>query len=64
MWRRWAVLALWLGGCSAVKPYQREHLALPGMSLGEDAAGDQHVFESREGSAGAYGSVGSGCGCN
>jgi hypothetical protein len=56
-------LSLALTACTAVKPYERELLALPGMSL-DPPTPDQHVFESREGSAGAYGSPGSGCGCN
>lgn len=62
---RACILVLFLGaGC--VKPYQREWLAQPGMRLDKDADGDaeQHVYESREGSSGGYGSVGGGCGCN
>jgi hypothetical protein len=53
-------------GCARVKPYEREYLALPGMEIGDasELAADQHVFESREGSAGGYGSIGTGCGCN
>ena len=60
-----------LAGCSAVepwvKPYEREHLADPIMSLARDpvsAAYIEHVYESREGARGATGTVGGGCGCN
>ncbi len=63
--------ALLLGGCSSlqpwVKPYEREHLADPIMSLSPNpvsASYLDHVFESREGSKGATGAVGGGCGCN
>ncbi len=56
-------IVLLAAACARVKPYQRELLTLPGMSL-ESQPADQHIFESREGSAGAYGSIGSGCGCN
>jgi hypothetical protein len=68
-----AVLALGaaLGGCAPiepwVKPYEREHLADPIMSLGRNsiaATYRDHVFETREGSHGATGAVGGGCGCN
>ena len=60
-----------LGGCTPikpwVKPYEREHLADPIMSLSRNALAASyrdHTFESREGSRGATGSVGGGCGCN
>ena len=59
-----------LGGCTLqpwVKPYEREHLADPIMALNPhpiSSAYRQHVFEAREGSRGATGSVGGGCGCN
>lgn len=51
---------------SCVHPWQRELLALPNMTLddGDAAPADAHVLESREGSAGANGAVGGGCGCN
>jgi hypothetical protein len=64
-------LAAGLGGCAPiepwVKPYEREHLADPIMSLarnGVAASYRDHVFETREGSHGATGAVGGGCGCN
>ena len=50
-----------------VKPYEREHLADPIMSFDRNPISSgylDHVFESREGSRGATGSVGGGCGCN
>lgn len=55
-----------VGGCALVKPYEREALAQPGMSLdaGPDGAAEQHMLESREASAGGFGGVGGGCGCN
>jgi len=50
-----------------VKPYEREHFADPIMSFSRDPISSSyldHVFESREGSKGATGGVGGGCGCN
>ena len=55
------------GGCAAVKPWERELLAQPGMQLDAPSAGasaDQHMLESREASAGGFGGAGGGCGCN
>ena len=64
-----AVLALC--GCTSlqpwVKPYEREHLADPIMTLNPNPVSStymDHVFESREGAKGATGGVGGGCGCN
>jgi hypothetical protein len=68
-----AILALTAGlaGCASVepwvKPYEREHLADPIMALSRNtiaATYRDHVFETREGSHGATGAVGGGCGCN
>jgi uncharacterized protein DUF4266 len=66
-----SLAALMLCGCAApkpwVKPYEREHLADPIMSFDRDPVSStylDHVFEVREGSRGATGSVGGGCGCN
>lgn len=55
-----------VAGCAPVKPYERELLTLPGMSLASTTDGDleQHMLESREASAGGYGAKGGGCGCN
>ena len=68
--RRIAAIALAasaLAGCVQVKPYQRGRLAKPKMQLQRDAQAnemEQHIYESREGSAGGYGGTGGGCGCN
>jgi hypothetical protein len=60
-----------LSACSPiepwVKPYEREHLADPIMSLTPNPVSStylEHVYESREGARGATGGVGGGCGCN
>jgi hypothetical protein len=60
-----------LAGCAPVqpwvKPYEREHFADPIMSFARDPISSNyidHVYESREGSRGATGGVGGGCGCN
>jgi hypothetical protein len=64
-----AVLTL-LGACSIqpwVKPYERDRLADPIMSWDRDAISGaylDHIYESREGSRGATGTAGGGCGCN
>ena len=65
-------IGLLLGACSGgiqpwVKPYERDHLADPIMSWDRDAVSGaymDHVYESREGSRGATGTAGGGCGCN
>jgi hypothetical protein len=62
-----------LAGCAIkpiepwVKPYERERLASPVMktSLNDLPARQQeHVYTVREGSRGATGVQGGGCGCN
>ena len=64
-------LAALLGGCSSlqpwVKPYERERLADPIMAFSRAPISQEfldHVFDSREGSRGATGGSGGGCGCN
>lgn len=60
-------VAVLLAGCATVAPYQRETLARPDMQLHHDAdtsAGEQHANAYREGSSGAEGTSGGGCGCN
>ena len=50
-----------------VKPYEREHLADPIMSIDRDPVSSSymdHVFEVREGAKGATGGAGGGCGCS
>ena len=68
--------ALVLGGCSSfsmptvepwVKPYERERLADPIMQFSRNALPEkhfEHVRDVREGSRGATGVQGGGCGCN
>ena len=67
-----AALAV-LAGCAIkpiepwVKPYERERLANPVMKTSlNDLPGRQqdHVYTVREGSRGATGVQGGGCGCN
>ena len=56
-----------LTGCATVKPYERERLAQRDMQLERDrdvAAGEDHATAYREGSTGALGATGGGCGCN
>ena len=56
-----------LAGCATVAPYERERLARRDMELdrnGELSAGQQHATAYREGSSGAEGASGGGCGCN
>jgi len=71
-WRRLLALAglIALGGCHVepwVKPYERAHLADPIMEFDRNPVSSvytDHVHEVREGSRGATGSAGGGCGCN
>lgn len=54
-------------GCATVAPYERERLAKPDMELARNpdaAAGEEHAVNYREGSTGAMGASGGGCGCN
>ena len=60
-----------LAGCANiepwVKPYERERLADPIMKFSRDSLPDkhrEHVRDVREGSRGATGVQGGGCGCN
>lgn len=60
--------AAWLlVGCSTVRPEDKEYLAHPAMGFqsgGEEDAHGEHVMQNREGSFGAGGVSGGGCGCN
>ena len=50
-----------------VKPYERDRLADPIMSMDTDPVSSayiQHVYEAREGARGGEGAAGGGCGCN
>jgi hypothetical protein len=54
-------------GCATVQPYERETLARDDMQLERNAdasAGAEHAVNYREGSTGAVGARGGGCGCN
>ena len=60
-----------LAGCAPiepwVKPYERERLADPIMKFSRDPLAEkhfEHVRDVREGSRGATGVQGGGCGCN
>lgn len=61
------VIAAASSGCAVVQPWQRGRLAKPMMQLDPTPEGtllEQHVYQYREGSAGGYGGLGGGCGCN
>jgi hypothetical protein len=64
----WALLlAVAAAGCATVAPYERERLARPDMDPahgGDATAGEEHATAYREGSSGAIGASGGGCGCN
>ncbi len=50
-----------------VKPYERQNIADPIMSLSRDPVSSNymhHVYQAREGAKGAEGGGGGGCGCN
>ena len=58
-----------LTACSGlgVKPWQRDLLAKPEMSLRENSMAigfDDHTYFSKEGSSGGGSFAGGGCGCN
>ncbi len=60
-------VALAASGCATVRPYEREHLLDPIMSLENDsqeARDNLHWIEAREGSTGGAGGAGGGCACN
>jgi hypothetical protein len=61
-----ALVAL-LNACATVPPYERETLARRDMQLARNpdaSAGEHHATAYREGSSGAEGTTGGGCGCN
>ncbi len=70
--RGWVMAALAFslflaGGCTTVKPWQRETLADPIMQPNRDpiAAGQlDHIYFSREAASGGTTVGGGGCGCN
>jgi hypothetical protein len=53
-----------LMGCATVKPYEKENLADPIMTISADEAlRELKWLEAREGSTGGAGGAGGGCGC-
>jgi hypothetical protein len=56
-----------VSACATVAPYERERLAKPDMELARSpdaSGGEEHATAYREGSTGAMGASGGGCGCN
>ena len=65
------ILVLGVSGCADikpwVKPYERDRLADPIMSLSRHGSADSymhHVYQARVSARGAEGGAGGGCGCN
>ena len=64
------IICLGLAGCinlQPVEPWQRGNLARDVMlknTHGSQAAFEEHVYSSKEGTAGGYGLGAGGCGCN
>jgi len=57
--------ALLAGGCTTVKPWERDLHARPDMQPSTlDGAIDDHIYFSKEASSGGRGFGGGGCGCN
>jgi hypothetical protein len=66
-WLSCLLALLTSAGCATVAPYERGTLARTDMQLERNAdasAGQQHADAYREGSVGATGASGGGCGCN
>ena len=62
-----ALSALSLAGCANVKPWERETLADPIMSVNGGKAKQalmEKFYSTREGSMGGGSGVGGGCGCS
>ena len=62
-----ALAGAMLTGCTTVKPWEREVLARDDMQLDAqalEAALDDHIYFSKEGTSGGCGFGGGGCGCN
>ncbi len=58
-----------LGGCASLgpKPWQHDLMAEPAMRVNSaplQAAVDDHIYFSKEGSSGGRSYAGGGCGCN
>ena len=59
--------SLLLSACATVEPWQRDVMARQSMQLGRNpmlAAAHDHIYFSKEASAGGRGFDGGGCGCN
>lgn len=64
-WMAAALIAL--SACAGVRPEDKEHLAEPAMTWGDEDLADvheQHMLDNREGSIGGGETRGGGCGCN
>jgi len=60
-------MAALLTACAGVRPEDKEHLAEPAMTFGQEGMTEeheQHVLDNREASTGGGDSRGGGCGCN
>lgn len=61
------LLAVQLAACTAVRPWERAHLARPEMALSPDPMAStlrNHIHHSKEGSSSVAAGSGGGCGCN
>ena len=61
------VLLLSMSACTAVKPWERGHLARAEMAFTPDPMerkARDHIFHSKEGSSSVSADSGGGCGCN
>ena len=61
------VLALMLGGCETVAPWERGTLAKPEMQWQTDTVEARlkgQLYNSKEAASGGGGAAGGGCGCN
>lgn len=61
------LVLLWAAGCATLRPEDKEYLAQPAMTWGDEGLADeheQHIVENREGSTGGGSTTGGGCGCN
>ena len=59
-----ALVALGLGACQHVAPYQRGRLAHPSMVREFSSVGAAHVVAIHEGAVGGGAAGEAGCGCN
>ena len=62
-----ALILSLLTACAEVQPWERGHLAKPGMALDSDtllSSIDAHTYNSKEAASGGVGPAGGGCGCN